>query len=301
MKNNLKTQLCKKLINENKVKEGDVIRHSYSTNRLENGDKNMGRLENHEGLSPTLDTRCDCLGVVVKDYSDNSIERIKNNIVEDDVVPTITANAMQSINHQNCSLIKIKNATKQGYLEAKDGDGIDISGRMEYHRGTVQKGLSQTINTMGGNDVGVIVDESFTDTEKQLFTNDGNIRRYIGSDKIDEFKDGQMATTTFPNGYGHGPRTHNESIALNTVDRPCVKQDLRIRKLTPLECCKLMGFEKSDYEAMKSIGMSDAAIYHCCGDSIVVPVLISIFSTMFEDVKHQELVKNYVGGIVDHE
>lgn len=63
LNDNLKTQLCNKLIQEGKVKEYDVIRHSYSSNRLKNGDKNMGRIENHEGLSPTLDTRCDCLGV----------------------------------------------------------------------------------------------------------------------------------------------------------------------------------------------------------------------------------------------
>lgn len=63
LNDNLKTQLCNKLIQEGKVKEYDVIRHSYSSNRLKNGDKNMGRIENHERLSPTLDTRCDCLGV----------------------------------------------------------------------------------------------------------------------------------------------------------------------------------------------------------------------------------------------
>lgn len=60
----LKTELCNKLIQENKVQEYDVIRHSYTNNRLSNGEKNMGRIENHDGLSPTLDTRCDCLGVV---------------------------------------------------------------------------------------------------------------------------------------------------------------------------------------------------------------------------------------------
>lgn len=74
---NLKTQLCNKLIEEGKVQEGDVIRHSYSSNRLENGDKNMGRIENHEGLSPTLDTRCDCLGIVV---DENTTKRYKNYI-----------------------------------------------------------------------------------------------------------------------------------------------------------------------------------------------------------------------------
>jgi DNA (cytosine-5)-methyltransferase 1 len=53
-------------------------------------------------------------------------------------------------------VILVKNATKKGYLEAEEGDGIDISGRMEYHRGNVQKGLSQTLLT-GGVNVGVVV------------------------------------------------------------------------------------------------------------------------------------------------
>lgn len=53
----------------------------------------------------------------------------------------------------------IKNATEQGYLQAECGDGVDISSRMQYHRGTVQKGLSQTLNTAGGESQGVIVNE----------------------------------------------------------------------------------------------------------------------------------------------
>ena len=48
------------------------------------------------------------------------------------------------------NFIKIKNATEKGYLEATDGDGIDISSRMEYHRGTVQKQKTQTLTTSGG-------------------------------------------------------------------------------------------------------------------------------------------------------
>lgn len=51
--------------------------------------------------------------------------------------------------------IKVNNATKQGYLEAKEGDGIDISNRMQYHRGTVQVDKSQTLKTQ--DDVGVCV------------------------------------------------------------------------------------------------------------------------------------------------
>lgn len=136
----------------------------------------------------------------------------------------------------------------------------------------------------------------YTELEKQLFDGGGNIKRYIGSDKIDLFKEGQMATTTFPNGYGHGPRTHNESIALNTIDRPSVKMDLRIRKLVPLETMKLMGFERKDEQAMREIGMTDSAIYHCAGDSIIVTCLMALFGQMLpiSDKDLQQKIEKYV-------
>ena len=85
------------------------------------------------------------------------------------VVPTLTArgageehsgmivycsNLKETTNLQE-KCLKIKNATKKGYLEAEEGDGVDISSRMEYHRGTVQKGMIQTIKA--GIDVGVVV------------------------------------------------------------------------------------------------------------------------------------------------
>lgn len=51
--------------------------------------------------------------------------------------------------------LPIKNKTKKGYIIAEIGDGIDISKRMIFHRGTVQKGISQTITTQIN--VGVLV------------------------------------------------------------------------------------------------------------------------------------------------
>lgn len=56
----------------------------------------------------------------------------------------------------------VRNATKQGYLLAEDGDGVDISSRMESHRGTVQKGTSLTLKTQM--DVGVVVDDNEGET-----------------------------------------------------------------------------------------------------------------------------------------
>ena len=53
--------------------------------------------------------------------------------------------------------ILVKNATKKGYLEAKIGDGIATSSRMEYHRGTVQKQKAQTLMT--NINVGTLTDD----------------------------------------------------------------------------------------------------------------------------------------------
>lgn len=224
----------------------------------------------------------------------NAYEKPLENMEKTDqknISPTLTTRS----GAYAAGMILIKNATRTGYLEAKDGDGIDIGGRMKSHRGTVQKGLAQTLKT--DCDVGVVVknDSMITETEARLFTEDGNIRRYIGSEKVDEFKEGQMATTTFPNGYGHGPRTHNESIALNTIDRPVVKQNLRIRKLTPKECMRLMGFSDEDYQALKDTGLSDSAIYHVAGDSIITTCLVAIFNSFVNNKSdHISIIEKYV-------
>ncbi len=53
--------------------------------------------------------------------------------------------------------LRIKNATKKGYLEAYEGGGVDISSRMQYHRGTVQRGMIQTLDTQATK--GVVVSE----------------------------------------------------------------------------------------------------------------------------------------------
>lgn len=44
----------------------------------------------------------------------------------------------------------IKNNNSKGYLEGEAGDGVNISGRMEYQRGNVQKEKAQSITCGGG-------------------------------------------------------------------------------------------------------------------------------------------------------
>ena len=69
------------------------------------------------------------------------------------ISPTITTRSCD----YTAGMILIKNATKQGYLEASDGDGIDISSRMKSHRGTVQKDKIQTLTTSC--DIGVVINQ----------------------------------------------------------------------------------------------------------------------------------------------
>jgi len=58
-------------------------------------------------------------------------------------------------------------------------------------------------------------------------------------------------------------------------------ENYRIRKLTPLECYRLMGFLDEAFYKAKSVGISDSQLYRQAGNSIVVNVLESIFKNLF--------------------
>ena len=65
------------------------------------------------------------------------------------------------------------------------------------------------------------------------------------------------------------------------IDRSCV--DVRIRKLTPRECFRLMGFTDDDFDKIK--GISNSQLYKMAGNSIVVNVLTEIFKELFNNIK----------------
>ena len=93
--------------------------------------------------------------------------------------------------------------------------------------------------------------------------------------------------------FGGNPQTgrvyspNGISPCLNTMQggglEPKILQseDYKIRKLTPLECWRLMGFSDNDYYAAKSVGTSNAQLYKQAGNSIVVTVLEAIFKNLF--------------------
>lgn len=116
------------------------------------------------------------------------------------------------VSFRNNTFLAIKNATKKGYLEATEGDGIDISSRMEHHRGNVQKGKIQTLTTQ--------------------------------------------------------------------CDRGVVS-NLRIRKLTPKECFRLMGVKDEDYSKIAK-NQSDSSLYHLAGDSLITTIMMALFGQMMD-------------------
>lgn len=132
-----------------------------------------------------------------------------------------TITTVQKDNYVIEPCLKIKEATKAGYKEAYAGDGVNISGRMKYQRGNVQKEMTQTLMANGS-------------------------------------------------------------------ERGVVTPDMRIRKLTPRECWRLMGFGDEDFDKARGIGTSDTQLYKQAGNSIVVNVLEAVFKNLFRVEKEKK-------------
>lgn len=59
--------------------------------------------------------------------------------------------------------------------------------------------------------------------------------------------------------------------------------NFKIRKLTPLECWRLMGFRDEAFYKAQELGISDSQLYKQAGNSIVVNCLYYIFKNLFKE------------------
>lgn len=76
-------------------------------------------------------------------------------------------------------------------------------------------GIAPIVMENHGTVTAVAVKSLWTGTQAKMITKEGNVKRYIDSDVVDEFKEGQVADISFPNGYNKGPRVHDECPAIN--------------------------------------------------------------------------------------
>lgn len=176
---------------------------------------------------------------------------------------------------------------------------VDIQGWKAYEKPLEQlekidkKQVSPTITTRSGAyAAGMILVKDDIKLKQHLcekLIKDGVVKEYDvvkhsyttsimeGKKKCIETNDTMITLTTRCDCVGVVARDKKDGF----VENKYLLDDLRIRKLTPKETTRLMGFEDSDYDAMKQ-DLSDMTIYHCCGDSIVVNVLENIFKQMKE-------------------
>jgi DNA (cytosine-5)-methyltransferase 1 len=76
----------------------------------------------------------------------------------------------------------------------------------------------------------------------------------------------------------YSPTLRSERNGLKVTD----ESSFKIRKLTPKECWKLMGFSSEQFDKAKSVGVSDSQLYKQSGNSIVTYVLYEIYKELYK-------------------
>ena len=230
------------------------IKDIQSWNAYEKPLENMEKIDK-TNISPTLTTRSGAYaaGMILIKNTENYIEWEDGKNIQMNCRALKDDKVIATLNTGGETKILIKNATKKGYLEATAGDGINLSNRMEHQRGNVQKDKIQTLTTSGGNDRGVCVG-TYQYAKSDKFMN--------GKDRLQLGKEVSDTLQTAP----------KEGVCYN---------DLRIRKLTPLETFRLMGVKDEDYYKIAK-NQSNSSLYHLAGDSIVVNVLMAIFKELIK-------------------
>lgn len=223
------------------------------------------RVYSEEGLCPTITAMCGGNQEPKVSIVDDRFQNSRNARIYENYSPCIRAESSDLKVVIEDKLL-IKEATIKGYKEATEGDGVYIN-RLESKRGTVQKEIIQTIKT-APNDIGVVVSQPICLNSKGGRKGVEGLQPSV-QDRI--YSEDGIAT------------------AVTTSFMPSYLSNLRIRKLTPLECWRLMGFDDEDFfKAKGSLNntyyngrdKSNSRLYKMAGNSIVVNVLEAIFKKM---------------------
>lgn len=202
---------------------------------------------------------------------------------------SLALDTMQGGNRQ--PKVLIKNATKKGYLTAIDGDGIDLAyPDSNTRRGRVQPQQAHTITTSdnlgtieiknplkGKTDNGWHFEQAVYDSKGitralKAGGGSGNIPKVITADGL--------YTNDSPRFHRGTLKDMSRTLKANKHDAS-VTDGYRIRKLTPLECWRLMGFTDDDFYKAQAV-CSNSQLYKQAGNSIVKHVLMGIFDNLFK-------------------
>lgn len=135
--------------------------------------------------------------------------------------------------------------------------------------------LSPTLNTMqGGYKQPMIIDNP----NPKLIGGLGEInfgKQYRQGNRVYDSESVAMCLTAQPLGNAGGNSYLYLTDEFNEIQQP----SLRIRKLTPKECYRLMGFDDEAFERAEQVN-SNTQLYKQAGNSIVVDVLMAIFDNL---------------------
>ena len=114
--------------------------------------------------------------------------------------------------------------------------------------------------------------------EKVLTIKNGNKKGYLEAHSGDGI---DLINPRCNNRRGRVQKESCQTLTCNS-DRGVVTDDLRIRKLTPLEYWRLMGIDDEDFYKARKVN-SDSQLYKQAGNAIVVDVLAAIFMQLFKN------------------
>lgn len=189
-------------------------------------------------------------------------------------------------------------------------------GRNYGSKGKIENEVCSTLQAAMGNgdgNVPLVKDFSYVEKKyKEFFDKNGYIPEMFNPYNVNEVQDVAPTQTSNCGGSGSSatvlkveetpkkinvlgnymPSEHNASRVVDSNGiAPTIKEnhgtvtatnvDFRIRKLTPRECWRLMGFSDKDFDNAQATGLSNTQLYKEAGNSIVVDVLERIFKNLF--------------------
>ncbi len=150
---------------------------------------------------------------------------------------------------------------------AKPGDIIDA-----FNGKVLKDGISPTITTRPEGKKTAIL----PCVEIKQATKDGTIKCKVGGCFDASYPDSKPRRGRVQEGGDVVPTlTASSSENINYVETV-----YRIRKLTPRECWRLMGYTDADFESAQEAGVSNSQLYKQAGNAIVKQVLMAIFKQM---------------------
>lgn len=195
---------------------------------------------------------------------------------EDGLSPTLTTNKGEG------NKVAIKQATKQGYVECEVGGVADLSyPDSKTRRGRVQDN-GNTRPTITATETGICrIEKSLENNSNKLTHEEWKQKMYKN---FIEDADGEVSgvITNQSQNFGYRPpmKGFSKTLRANASDTGIV-DGVRIRKLTPKETFRLMGFSDKDFDAAQKVGISNSQLYKQAGNSIVVDVLYYIYRELY--------------------